>query len=374
MAWADGQANSAATATTSAPAPSDDRFIAGYVSALLERDFQQPSATVTVEHGAVRVVVVGIAPEAKSRMETAIKRIPGVTSVDIASGEPATVPGAPVAANQPSPTPNGQGVEAKAAARPWTLFASTTVFEPLISDPRWPNFSAAYDHYVGDNKPLEDVASVSFGESLSLYEATPDPHSQLEFGVQAAVFAIFDLDSRSHDLVNADYFVGPVAEYRNGDFSGLLRVYHQSSHVGDEFLLAHPGFHRVNLSYEEIDALPSYDLFNRTIRVYGGGGWLFDPDPKNLKRWSIQYGVEYRGPRIFPSVPMIPVVGLDVQNRQVNSWNTDISARAGVQFSDPASLGRTVQLLLEYYNGHSPNGQFFTEKIQYYGIGLHFYP
>jgi hypothetical protein len=32
---------------------------------------------------------------------------------------------------------------------------------------------------------------------------------------------------------------------------------------------------------------------------------------------------------------------------------------------------RKIQLLLEYYNGHSPNGQFFDRKIEYIGTGIH---
>jgi hypothetical protein len=30
-----------------------------------------------------------------------------------------------------------------------------------------------------------------------------------------------------------------------------------------------------------------------------------------------------------------------------------------------------VQLLQEYFSGHSPNGQFFREKIEYFGLGAH---
>ena len=30
-------------------------------------------------------------------------------------------------------------------------------------------------------------------------------------------------------------------------------------------------------------------------------------------------------------------------------------------------------LLLEYYNGKSPNGQFYENTIEYFGLGLHFF-
>jgi hypothetical protein len=30
-------------------------------------------------------------------------------------------------------------------------------------------------------------------------------------------------------------------------------------------------------------------------------------------------------------------------------------------------------VLLEYFNGNSPNGQFFDRTIEYFGPGVHFY-
>src|SRR2546429_8496104 len=91
-----------------------------------------------------------------------------------------------------------------------------------------------------------------------------------EVGVQAGVFAVFDLDAFSKDLVNADYLVAFPLSYRYADFSAMLRVFHQSSHLGDEFLLR-TKTNRVNLSYESVDLKLSYD-FGDLVRVYGGTG------------------------------------------------------------------------------------------------------
>ena len=76
------------------------------------------------------------------------------------------------------------------------------------------------------------------------------------------MFAIFDMNSDSHDLVNADYFVGAAGAYAVGPFQALARVFHQSSHLGDEFLL-HDRPERVNLSYEAVDLKLSYHFFDR---------------------------------------------------------------------------------------------------------------
>ena len=357
--------------TTARAADPDDRFIAGYATALLEYQFHLPASTITVNQGVVRIVSKDIGLPVRERLTTAFKQIPGVARVEIVEATPPPVPALP---DQPAPNPTGPGVAAKVQSKPWALFAPDSTFDPLIADPRWPNFSVSYDGYVGKHPPLRDVGSVSFGESISLYQSAAGPGGQFELGIQAAVFAIFNLNGESSDLVNADYFAGPILEYRKGDFSGFLRVYHQSSHLGDEFLLTNPGVTRVNLSYEEVDAVLSYDFFDKKLRVYGGGGYLFDRDPSSLKPGAVQYGLEYHGARIFPSQGISPVAAVDFQNREQHKWNLDFSARVGLQFEDPAKYSRRLQLLVEYYNGHSPNGQFLDQPIQYLGLGLHFYP
>jgi len=191
-----------------------------------------------------------------------------------------------------------------------------------------------------------------------------------EVGVQAGVFAIFDLNALSKDLINADYFVAIPFSYRAGDFSALLRVFHQSSHLGDEFILrTNP--QRVNLSYEGVDAKLSYE-FQDWLRVYGGAGYIFDTDPPDLHPWSIQYGAELASPWPGRAAGWRPIAAVDVQHREENDWSSDFSARAGIEI-DGVLASRKMQLLFEYFLGRSPNGQFFKQKIEYFGVGMHFH-
>ena len=79
-------------------------------------------------------------------------------------------------------------------------------------------------------------------------------------------------DPGSNDLVNADYRFGLMTGYRTGRLSGSLRLYHQSSHLGDEFVL-NSQVNRLNLSYEELDLKLSFDAAS-WLRLYGGWGLL----------------------------------------------------------------------------------------------------
>jgi hypothetical protein len=73
-----------------------------------------------------------------------------------------------------------------------------------------------------------------------------------------------------------------------------------------------------------------------------------------------------------------PVAYADIQLHQqktslATNWATNISLRTGFQLEHVRVLDRTVQLLLEYYRGRSPNGQFYALNIETVGLGLHIY-
>jgi hypothetical protein len=228
----------------------------------------------------------------------------------------------------------------------------------------------AYQGYF-HNKPFTHVGSVSLGETLGLLEGSL-LGGQWQLGIQGCVFAIFDIGSDSHDLINADYLAGLPLSYRRGLLSLQARLFHQSSHLGDEYLLRGDD-ERINLSYESVDLKASFDLWDDSLRLYAGGGYLFDQDPEDLEPWSAQAGAEWRSPHAFLDGLLRPLAAVDLQLRQENDWGIDVSARAGVQLQGSSLRKLNLQLLVEYYNGRSPNGQFFERYSQFLGFGIHFH-
>ena len=86
----------------------------------------------------------------------------------------------------------------------------------------------------------------------------------------------------------------------------------------------------------------------------------------------MQYGVELTSPwpRAKPAGVRSPPPTSSTARRTAGPL--DVSVRAGIQI-DGVLLTRKLQILLEYFNGHSPNGQFYKDKIEYFGIGTHFH-
>jgi len=340
---------------TAVAAEVSDEFIRGYATALLDRECKETGCLLEVRHAVIYLGGLNVSDLERSRIEKRLSEIEGVKRIEIKAEIAPRVD------------------EEKAQIEPDlpALLPRGLLFKPLLADPRWPHFSASYQNY-SDDAQLQDVGSANFGETFSIYRFGAPWNSVMEFGIQAGVFSIFDLNASSKDLINADYFVGIPLTFKKGPFSDMLRIFHQSSHLGDEFILRGRAKERINLSYESVDNVLSCSL-PLGFRIYAGGGYLFDQDPSDLKPWSSQAGVEFRSPvRWFGGV-LSPVVALDIQNRQESSWNTDLSLRAGFQLANRNVLSRKMMLLFEYYNGKSPNGQFFEETIEFFGIGLHFF-
>jgi hypothetical protein len=195
-------------------------------------------------------------------------------------------------------------------------------------------------------------------------------------GLLAGVFSQFNLDAPSSDLINTDFVVGIPVSWRSGNWSTRVRVYHQSSHLGDEFLLGRPGFNRVNLSYEEVEAILSYDY--RWARIYAGGGYLVHREPASLDRSRVQWGVELRGPTLqspilsqeLAGLRITPILGADFKTMEELKWIVNTNVVGGIEWSREGST-RRFRFLVNYYHGFNPYGQFFAQKIETVGAGLY---
>lgn len=341
----------------------DDAYIAGYVAAVLHNEFKAARAVVVVQDGVVTVDAESLGTVDQAKVQTALERVPGVTRVEIRQG--AAIADVP-AASRP------QTVKQEPTESELNFLPHGLLFAPLHADPRWPHFSIAYRSISSGLGPTK-TGSANFGETFALYRNAAPLNGQWEIAIQAGVFSTFNMGASSKDLVNADYTAGLLATYRTGRFSSFLRIHHQSSHLGDEFILDSPTpVHRVNLSFEEIDLKLSYEVFP-WLRVYGGGGTLIDRDPSTLGRGTSQFGLELTSPKTFLDGKIRPVAYGDFQINERTNWSVSQSFMAGFQFENARIGDRKVQLLAEYFRGPSPNGQFFTQRTDWIGLGFHLY-
>jgi hypothetical protein len=328
----------------------DDAFIQGYATSILERELSLRPSEVTVRDGVVTLREDELGAVPKEKVVSVLGRIRGVREVRFEPG------GARLRTPEPA---TGGG---------WSLFPDGRVFAPLVADPRWPRFGLSALSFTRSGVPqLGWVAAASLGESFEIVGWESESLGRFSLGLQPGVFALFDLEAESLDLVNADYRLGLPLDWRAGIVSAELRVLHQSSHLGDEFLLENPGITRINLSYETVELLVSVEP--SPLRVYAGAGRVFHSEP-DLDPWTLQGGAELVLPAWFGDA-VSPLVAVDLKSREETGWSPDFSLRAGVEFTSPAKQRRRVQLLIEYFRGRNPNGQFYEERVEYVGAGFH---
>jgi hypothetical protein len=256
------------------------------------------------------------------------------------------------------------------------LFPHDQIFCPLIADPKEPHSFASFlrgtFRSIG-NPTGEDtnIGAVGLADHFGLVRwGGPIPGDGVQLDVVGSIFAQFGLDTPSNDLINADYIIGLPLTFRRSGFSARARLYHQSSHLGDEFLLSEEDITRENLSFEALAFLLSQEI--GPLRVYGGAEHLFRREPDTLVERFLHFGAEFRTGR-SGSVQMIG--GVDVKATNQDDLSPAISARVGLQAAHSRAGGhpaRLVGLLFEMYNGPSPYGQFFQDDISYVGVGLHF--
>ncbi len=281
----------------------------------------------------------------------------------------------PASAQPPTATETVKGTQPTGEAalpnpREVRVFPRISLFAPLAADPRWPKMSVGYAYYFGDSQ-FTHVGSAEAGASIAIVQRRARRRGSWEIGVQGAIFSIFDLGAESSDLLNADYLGGLTFSYVLDSLTFMARFFHQSSHLGDEFLLNND-VDRINLSFEELDVLVSY-VPRDWARVYGGAGAIVRVQPSNLDRWSFQAGAEFRPVTSQTKHRVQLLVAVDLQSWQQNDWVPDASIVAGATLDPIGESSYRVDLLIRYYVGRSPNGQFFTDRIQTLGPAIQLY-
>lgn len=352
------------------PASVGDAYLQGYAAAVLEREvgLARDAYTLRVEGGTVTVLLSPGAAGRKADAERALARVEGLAGVQVAM---APDPGPPVGTVERVVK---SAEEVAGVMSTGVRFPQGDVFLPLLADPKQPQFFVSFRHFDAMGQTLDPhfsgfpMASVAYGENFGLYRKLGKREGDgIQVGMDGALFAQFDLDSVSMDLINADYTVGIPVTWRKGDTSLRFRFYHQSSHLGDEFILNYQP-ERVNLSFEAFQLLLSRQW--GPWRAYAGGEYLVDRDPSDLGAGGLQWGAEYRGTEELFGLGRL-VAGLDVKHFEETGWGGSYSAKVGLEFGQADPNRRHLRFMVEGYRGFAPYGQFYREKVWYLGGGFY---
>ena len=248
--------------------------------------------------------------------------------------------------------------------------AVAQVFVPLLADPQEPQFFGSY-LFARAPSLSSRLGTVGFGQTIGLVRGR-----DWQLSLAAAALSQFDMESETTDLINTDYLVGVPFTYRHDTWGARFRIYHQSSHLGDGYIvhgLAQP----FKLGFEAAELLVADDLAH--WRIYGGGEYLFHHIPARLRPGVLHGGLEYRGATALVHLGRFGsgrlVAGLDGKSCQEDGWQVGWSLVTGLELEDPgAASGASWRwsLLLKAYTGPSPYGEFYRDQLSSVGVGVGF--
>lgn len=247
------------------------------------------------------------------------------------------------------------------------------LFRQFIADPRQITYSVGWR--FNDQVLTKNVVDVSFGDYLPIYRWFDIFGGQMQIDIEGALWAVFNPCADSAPLLNADYYVGVPISWARDRLSFRLRFFHISSHLGDEFLLLHPGFDRRNPSAEYIDLFTSYYLTDE-LRLYGGLGYVVSQDSSfKCSKFYSEAGVELRLPRLgfvsyCDAVYGLPFLAMDFRYRPDFKHHLDQTYCLGYEMGKLCGLCRTLRVFMEYHDGYSVEGQFCMLPTNYFSLRL----
>ena len=350
----------AVTPTQDFNADSEDKYLEAYVQGLIDSKYARYHVIATVRNG---TVVLSNLPKDSIKANKIITFLKKFTSVPGAAKDTEiTIAAVPEIQEKLATQNDHHGI--------W-LPQSTVLFPTQVANPRQLCFSVG--HRFNDICGGHNASAVTFGDQFPMYRWSNiwKWKGDLQLELEAGVFAVFCHDTSSSPLQNADYYVGIPLTYATGPWAFRGRIYHISSHLGDEYMQQHPHCHRKNKSYEAVDFFTSYRL-TKDITILGGPGVIVHSDSEmRLKPLYAEYGAEIRSFRHnFTQLYGQPFISMYFRNYQEENFRFDSTYAIGYEWGKIHGFGRKIRLFAEYHDGYSPDGQFSKYRTHYFALRL----
>jgi hypothetical protein len=289
---------------------------------------------------------------ARTRRDRQVQSVDSVTSAPTVSSEPAVV------------------------SRPKREFLPKGhLFEPILLDPlEAQTYGSVLPGYWTEGKKYKgSIVPFAFGFAKPFYRRTTEPGRAEEWVLDLASFTQFEayhddkVNKARRRIVNTDYKISIIYNIRRGENNYRIRVYHLSSHLGDDYIFRNqitaPSPNAVN--YELLDF--TYSRVVNNWRLYGGAGVVLRKTEER-KPLSAQLGAFYKKPSTHAARL---VGGVDVKFWQQTNFRPGIHGGIGIE------LGRTqnnLTFLVEGYSGFRPYSQYEDQQTAWIGVGLYLNP
>ena len=243
---------------------------------------------------------------------------------------------------------------------------SEQTFRQLTADPRHIHIGASYYRLDGHNE-----ADAALGHSWGMaHWETGDGRWQWQTNIEAMAYSRFLIGGSVNQFETVDFLANLPLAVRHGGFSARAMMFHESSHLGDDFI-RRTGSTGFRYSIDGTEVAFSYEP-SFWSRIYCGMSYLLHTLPSPARK-TAQWGVEFSSKDVAVSriYPLRFYLAQDFQSHENVRYNVNSNTEAGVMigFKD---VKRFLRVYGNYFEGHTPYGQFFSKREHSLSLGVSF--
>ncbi len=252
-------------------------------------------------------------------------------------------------------------------------------FEPILLDPTTNQLGLSVLGYSSGQRGIWEkfYIPLMLGVNKPVLRWEKDANHGSEIGFDYLIMTQYDIERVKRDnmeqaapmgtQLNSDYRISGWYTKRSGTSTYRVRLFHQSSHLGDDFVIRNGITVRGSnpMNYEQIDITRSVQ--NGYHRYYYGFGYAITPHAER-KRMAFQIG--YFSSRSTTRSPNNKFIyGADMKIMEQNGYRPSIKLGIGYELGE--SHRNPPRIILEYFNGNLPYSRYESTVVELLGIGLY---
>jgi hypothetical protein len=242
----------------------------------------------------------------------------------------------------------------------WQIMPNGIMYKPGLANQRQPRMSVQMVHERNIGWFWEPTLGGRAG--ILRYGTDNEFWPQgWQVDIEGAAYARLD-DGRN--MVSTDFGFGIPLTMRQGPWEMKFGYNHLSSHLGDLFMLANPGYPRINYVRESLVLGLAYYV-TPILRIYEENGWAFHVDG-GAEPWEFRFGADFC--TLEPTgTSGAPFCSICAHLRQENDFGGNIDVQTGWLWR--ARTGHTFRMGMQYFNGMSEQAQFYKKFEEQIGVG-----
>ncbi|MBA4191060.1 MAG: hypothetical protein C0467_24000 [Planctomycetaceae bacterium] len=249
----------------------------------------------------------------------------------------------------------------------YTGLPRTLLWEPPLAVQREPRFMAMPTTL--SNASTKDTVDTSIGGTIGLLRAEP---ANWKTAIQSDFFAVVTSRFSQYNYqIAADYRFGLPVTFSRGQWQWKIGYEHTSAHLGDEAAVMMPRVAFPFVKDEVVFGVGRF-MFDGRWRVYGQGAWAaYQNIPGNPSPFRFDLGTEYIHRRCTGCWGK-PYAATNLRFDGDVDYSPDMTVQLGWMWRDGTRRFGEARVFGQYFNGHSPYGQFYQDRESWFGVGVAF--